>query len=68
MGKEAEARWMRHIRRILHPAAVLEIGIVVLSETSWMAHAVMKEGPDRRFRWQGTRLIDEATVGDARVA
>lgn len=64
----SEAQRMRKVLKLLNPAAVLEIVVVTLSDTSWMATAAMKDGPDRRFRWQGNRLIDEATIGDARVA
>lgn len=59
---------MRQVIELLHPEVIYEIVVVAVSETNWMAVAVMKEGNDRRFRFQGGQLHDEATIGDARVA
>lgn len=68
MNKELEARCMRQIKKLLQPEVIHDILVVAVSETSWMAQAVMKDGNDRRFRFQGKQLYDEATIGDVRVA
>jgi len=62
-----EARRMRQIMRLLRPQAVYEITIVESSPDNWMASAVVKDGPDRRFRFQGGKLYDESKIGDMRV-
>jgi hypothetical protein len=59
---------MRQVVRLLHPKIVYDIRIVAASAKSWMAEAVMADGNDRRFRFQENRLLDEATIGDERVA
>lgn len=67
MDRRDQARWMRRIRKLLLPGVVREILIVEASAESWMAQAVLYGGNDRRFRFQHGVLIDELTVGDARV-
>jgi hypothetical protein len=68
MSKSHEARCMRLIIQLLRPQRVHDILIVAISDTNWMAQAVMEDGNDHRFRFQENRLYDEALVGDARVA
>gem|GEM_PF-6981746 len=59
---------MRLIIQLLRPNLVNDIVIVEASEQSWMVLAVMQEGGDRRFRFQSGQLLDEAMIGDLRVA
>ena len=68
MSKDQEARRMRQVIQLLHPGIVNDILIIEASDQSWMALAVMREGHDRRFRFQSGQLLDEAMVGDVRVA
>lgn len=67
MHTSQEAKIMRRIKRLVQPQAVMEVAIVEASAASWMAVAVVDSGPDRRFRYQNGQLLDEATVGDARI-
>jgi hypothetical protein len=67
MSREQEIRWMKQLADLVKPEAIYEIAIVEISDTNWMATVAVREGSDRRFRCQSGVLIDEATVGDARV-
>lgn len=67
MPKNEEARWMRHIRRLVQPEGIRELLIVEASSASWMAQAVLMNGGDRRFRFQNGQLLDESLIGDTRV-
>jgi hypothetical protein len=58
---------MRKVMELLGPEHVDGIQIVEASATSWMVLAVMKEGTDRRFRYQDGTLYDERFVGDHRI-
>lgn len=69
MSKAQDARWMRRVKKLLPRGEVVqEMLVVQVSPISGMILAVLKGGRDKRFRLQGNRLIDEATIGDARVA
>ena len=68
MNNRETARHMRGIVQSLRPNPVDDVQIVEASPGNWMALAVMRDGPDRRFRFQGGRLYDESIVGDVRIA
>ena len=68
MGREQEIRRLKQIAKLVQPEPIREMQIVEVSDTSWMALVVMQKGNDRRFRCVGTKLYDEATIGDSRVA
>lgn len=56
------------IRKTVKPAYIYQMEIRTLSDSEWAASVAFKDGNDRRFRFTHGRLIDEATIGDARVA
>jgi hypothetical protein len=62
-----ERKRLSLIRRTVRPACIYALDIVALSDSEWAASVAFKEGNDRRFRFTGGRLIDEASIGDARV-
>lgn len=55
------------IRRTIKPDRIYELHFAELSDTEWAATVTNKDGRDRRFRYTHGKLIDEATIGDARV-
>lgn len=66
MSKGERGR-LRLIRDTVRPARIHELQFAVVSESEWAASVAIVGGQDRRFRFTGGRLFDEAAIGDARV-
>ena len=65
-----ERKWYSLIREAVKPALIYELRYVALPNSEeWAASVALKDGSDRRFRFVPCKgLIDEATIGDARIA
>lgn len=62
-----DASRARLIKTLLCPAVVDEIAIVAISDTNWMAQAVLADGTGKRFRCVRGTVHDESAIGDARA-
>ena len=62
-----DAYRMRQVKKLLLPSIVNDIELVAISDTDWMAQAVLADGTGRRFRCVHGKIHDELTIGDARI-
>ncbi len=62
-----DAYRMRQVKELLLPLIVNDIELVAISDTDWMAQAVLADGTGRRFRCVRGKIFDELSIGDARV-
>lgn len=67
MSKEEERRRLKLICSLVRPAKIYEVAFATVSDTDWAASVALQSGADKRFRYTQGRLIDEATIGDARI-
>jgi hypothetical protein len=73
--EKEDRRRYRLVRKAVGSADFKEIIIVVLSKWEWAASVIFKDKRDgeprndKRFRFIARRgLVDEATIGDTRIA
>ena len=62
-----DAYRMRQVKKLLLPSIVNDIELVAISDTDWMAQAVLADGTGKRFRCVRGTVYDESAIGDARA-